>query len=414
MANTHVFETKMSDRMQISRYSTPVYSALAVFEEREKLRRGQSVTRPYLDVFEEQDYSRGTDLTIPDKTETNETLTITTAKATPFAIDDLDEVQSNFNLMAQYSDRAMRALEKAVDADFLSEVTNAASTVDDSDLGGTAGGGIALDSSNVLRVYNIVLRKLQLKDVNVIGMTDPRPNVGNIKPGGQGGYAVVNPYFNEQLLVALGGRETSDGDMVGKNGYANKYSGFDNYISTNGYWVGVLGIATQPTDGDTVTINSVTFTFKTVLGSTAGNVLIGGSADAANTNLAALINAPGTTTSNGVALSAANQKKMKRLTATTDTDANTLTLVAKGWGYIVVAETFTDLTDTWTSELAYQMFGVKGGVDMVVQKRPSVKVSDIPKQFGSYVKPHVLYGKKMFVEGANQTVQVKLNSASWA
>ena len=60
-----------------------------------------------------------------------------------------------------------------------------------------------------------------------------------------------------------------------------------------------LPFTVQPTDGDTVTINGVTFTFKTTLGATAGNVLIGGSATNARANLAALIAAPGTTTASG-------------------------------------------------------------------------------------------------------------------
>ena len=100
-------------------------------------------------------------------------------------------------------------------------------------------------------------------------------------------------------------------------------------------------MATQPADGDPITIGGVTFTFKTVLGATAGNVLIGGSADAARANLAALINAPGTTTANGVALSAANQaiiQQQLRLTATNDNTANTMTVVGIGSGALVVSE----------------------------------------------------------------------------
>lgn len=403
----------MSDRMQVTRYSTPVYSAQASFEEREKLTNGQAVTRPYVARMYEQDYTRGSDMTMQTLSETNETLTVQTAKATPFAIDDLDAVQSNFKLMSEYSAKAMRALNKAVDADYLSEVANATNTIDASDFGGTSGNGIVLDSSNVLRVFPAVIRKLKLRDVDIVGLSDPRPEAGNLKPGGSGAFANLNPYFSEQLTYALGGRETAQGDSVGMNGFVRNFSHMDCYDTTNGYWTGVLGIATQPTDGDTVTINGVTFTFKTTLGSTAGNVLIGASADAANTNLAALINAPGTTTAQGVALSAANQNLLKRITATTDTSANTLTLAASGYGYIVTSETLTAAADTWSTEISHQMFGQKGSVDMVVQKKPSVAVSDIPLQLGKYVKPHVLYGKKTFVEGADALVDVKIDSSSW-
>ena len=413
MANTTVFETKMSDRMQVTRYHVPVYMAQASFEERAKLTKGQSVTRPTVATMTEEDYTRGTDITFQDTTETNETLTVQTAKVVPFYVDDLDAFQSNFKLMNEHSDRAVRKLEQVIDADYLGEVANATSTVDASDFGGVAGAGITIDSTNVIQIFAAAKRKLKLQDVEITGMMDPRQDAGNMKPGGTSGFANLNPYITEKLTLSLAGRETVDGDRVGKNGYVSTYFGFDNYETNNGYWVGVLALATQPTDGDTVVVNGVTFTFKTTLGSDAGNVLIGGSADVARANLAALINTPGTTTANGVALSIANANKLKRMTATNDNSANTLTLAAKGYGYVVVSETLTDATDAWTSEISSQMFGQKGAVDMVLQKKAQVKVSDAEKRLGNWVKPFALYGKKTFTEGAQALVNVKINSASW-
>lgn len=413
MPNTHVFETKMSDRMQVTRYSTAVYTAQASFEERAKLVSGQSVTRPTLGRFFEQDYTRGSDLSIPSMVETNETLTVNTAKAVPFSIDDLDAVQSNFRLMSEYSSRAMRALNKAIDADYLAQVASATHTLDASDFGGSAGEGIVLDSTNILQIFPAALRKMKLSDVDIVGLNDPRPEVGNMKPMGAGAFADLNPYVSEKLTYALGARETEMGDQVGMNGFVRKYSHFDCYDTTNGYWTGVLALATQPTDGDAVVINGVTFTFKTTLGSTAGNVLIGASADTARANLEALINAPGTTTANGVALSEANQNKLKRISADDDSTANTLTVTAKGYGYIVVSETLTASADVWSSEISSQMFGQKGAVDMVLPIKPQVKVDSIPLQIGMYVKPHALFGVKTFSEGADALVNVKIDSSAW-
>jgi len=414
MANTNVFETKLSNRMQVTRYSTPVYAQQASFEEREKLKNGEAVVRPTFSRFYADTYTRGSDMTEQNYTEASETLTIGTSKAILAPVDDLDLIQHNESLMGQLSANLMAAINKDVDADYLGEVVNATSTVDASDFGGSAGAGISIDATNVLQVFPAVMRKLQLQDVDITGMTDPRPLAGNQKPGGKAGFANMNPYFLEQLTYALAGRETVGGDMMGKAGYINTYFGFDNFVTTNGLWTGVLSMATTPSDGDTVVINGVTFTFKTTLGSTAGNVLIGGSADVARANLATLINTPGTTTANGVALSTANQRLLSRMTATNDNSANTLTLVAKGYGYVVVDETFTDATDAWTKEISSQMFGQKGAVDMVLQAKPQVKTSDIPKQLGVYVKPYVLYGKKTFTEGAKALVQVKIDSSRWA
>lgn len=411
MANTHVFETKMSDRMQVTRYSTPVFAMQASFEERAKLSSGQSVTRPYVARMYEQDYTRGSDLSMQTLSETNETLSITSAKSTPFAIDDLDAIQSNFRLMDEYSGKAMRALNKAIDADYLGEVANATSSIDAGDVGGTAGQGITLDATNVLKAFAAANRKLENLDVQIQGGLDPRIDSGNMKPMGGAGFADLHPYVKEQLSYSLAGRESVDGAIVGKNGYSSSYFGFDNFVTTNGYWTATLTIATQPTDADTVTINGVVFTFKTTLGVTAGNVLIGASAATANTNLAALVNTPGTTTAQGVALSAANQLLMKRIVATAG--ATTTTFAAKGYGYVVVSETLTAAADVWSLQISHQMFGQKGAVDMVLQAKPQVKVDSIPLQIGSYVKPWVLYGKKTFVEGAAALVDVKVSSSSW-
>lgn len=413
MANTNVFETKLSKRMQVTRYSTPVFVTQASFEERATLTDGQSVVRPTFAKFYADSYTRGSDMTERGYTETSETLTVNQIPALLLRVDDFDALQHKTDSQQRVANDGIRAVNKRIDADYLAEVANATSTIDAGDVGGSSGSPITLDATNVLKVYAAALRKLQLQDVEITGMVDPRPEQGNMKPGGQAGFANCNPYFYEQFVYSLSGRETSDGDMVGKNGYMSKYFSFDNYVTTNGYWTGVFSMATQPTDGDTVVINGVTFTFKTTLGSTAGNVLIGGSADVARANLAALINTPGTTTINGVALSEDDQDKLRNMTATNDNAANTMTLAAEGYGYVVVSETLTDGTDTWTSEISHQMFGQKGATDLVMQKEVGVQISDIPKQFGKYIKPRALYGVKTFTEGANALVNVKINSASW-
>lgn len=415
MANTNVFETKMSKRMQITRYSTPVYSAQASFEERSNLQDGQSVVRPTFGRLFADTYTRGSDMTVQDYSETSETLTVNTTPALLLQADDFDAIQHKSSIVDRLASDGMRALNKHVDADYLGEVANATSSVDAADVGGTAGNGIVLDASNVLKIFPAAARKLKLLNVDVTGLTDMRPMVGNMKPMGSSAFANLNPYLSEQLTYALAGRETVGGDQTGMNGYKSSYFGFDCYDTTNGYWTGSLALATQPTDGDTVTINGVVFTFKTTLGSTAGNVLIGASADTANTNLAALINAPGTTTAEGVALTTANQRLLARMTATANTTPNTMTIVAKGYGYVVVSETLTAAADIWTAalQISNHMFGQKGAVDMVLQDAVKVAISDIPKQFGKYIKPRVLYGLKSFTEGKDALVNVKIQSSSW-
>lgn len=72
-----------------------------------------------------------------------------------------------------------------------------------------------------------------------------------------------------------------------------------------------VGLTTQPTNGQTLIFNInggiQSIQFVSVIGATAGNVLIGANLAATNTNLLSLLQAPGTTNSTQVAFSGGNQ-----------------------------------------------------------------------------------------------------------
>lgn len=419
MANTNVFETKLSKRMQVTRYSTPLFTACTSFEERATLSDGEAVVRPTFGRLYADSYTRGTDMTEQGYTETSETLTVNQIPGILLRVDDFDALQHKSDIQNRVAGDGVRAISKKIDADFLGEAASATSTVDAGDVGGTAGQGISLDTSNVLQVYSAARRKLRLLDVDISGMSDKRMARGNMKPMGGAGYAAVDPNFYEKLVLSVGGREVAEGSQVGMNGYVSKWGGFDNYETTNGLWTGVLGLATNPTDGDTIVINGVTITFVATLTGGDAEIHIASTVDITRANLAEWLNAGGAndeaeaTDTGYSAASASDQDLLRRMSATNDNTANTLTIDAEGYGYVVVSETLTDATDAWTSEISHQMFGQKGAVDLVMQKEIGVKISDIPKQHGVYVKPRALYGLKTFTEGADALVDVQIDSSSW-
>ena len=76
-------------------------------------------------------YTRGTDVTLSDKTDTAESLTINSSFVEAFYIDDLDEIQSKYSLAVRYGKDAGESLKAQVDADVLYQVINATSTVDE-------------------------------------------------------------------------------------------------------------------------------------------------------------------------------------------------------------------------------------------------------------------------------------------
>lgn len=403
MANTFSFPEVYSRMQQEVFLKTTVSTMVANTSPQGQLTSGDVFHKSYMSVNADDTpdaYVRGTDMTLRDLTDTDETLTVDKQWSFSFPVDDFDAIQNNHDAAAGYGSKYAELLMTQIDADVLYEVINANDSVTAGDVGGTAGQGISLTDSNVIDVVFAARKKLRKNNINSTNLI-----------------GVISPEFEEKLSIYYGDKATSFGDDVAQNGFYRNAGGFSLYTSNNLTGSAVLALATQPTDGDTVTIQGVTFTFKTILGSTAGNVLIGASADAARANLAALINAPSTTTANGVALSTANARKFKaRVTATNDNTANTMTVYYKGAGVLSVSETLTDATDTWTSNLIKQhcLFGVKNNcTTLVIQRRPTVQINKIPLQLGVYVLNAVLYGIKTWSDQKEQMVRVELNASTY-
>jgi hypothetical protein len=374
-----------------------VFRPQANFRLESDLKVGDTVKRVYRSATVPQDYTRGTDVTFQDLTDTAESLVVDKTPVIPFYIDDLDEIQSNFNERARYTEDTSNQMSNIINGWYTAEVVNATSVIDAADFGGTAALGATITTANIQKMFALAQKK-----------------VSRLNTWGEGNFfANLTPDVYQVLLEYLAGKESVLGDKTGENGHVGRYMGFDLYVSNGGYWTGKLAIATQPTDADTVVINGVTFTFKTTLGATAGNVLIGASAATANTNLAALVNAPGTTTAQGVALTAANQAKLYGCVATAAAAATTFTY--RGVGAPVVAETLTAAADVWDTGLniSHLMFGAKGAVDMVIQKNPTVQIEKAEARLGYKVIPYTLFGKKTFADGAVKLVDVKVNTVSY-
>jgi hypothetical protein len=290
----------------------------------------------------------------------------------------------------------------------LGEYANASSVVDDQTVNGAAGvsgNGVALDITNVQKIFSAARAKF--------GRSNTRKNL----------FSVISPDVEQVLIDYLAGKNSNLGDATSLNGHAGKYYQFDIYVSNNLTWTALLALATQPNDGDTITMAQIdrsgikvtqVFTFKTVLGVTAGNVLIGGSADVARANFAALLNAPDTTTANGVAVSAAFSNALGRnLVATNDNAADTCAIVGKGQSFLQVSTNLTASgTDGFTAalQIQHQLFGSKGATDVVIQSMPKTEIKDVPDKIGKNIIPWTLYGFKTFREGQAMLVDVKIRS----
>ena len=360
---------------------------------------GDTLNRPYRSTNAVQAYVRGTDITINDKTDTNEQLSVNRQFATGFYMDDFDKIQSNYDLISKYAQDDGILLSNQVDADVLGEYGNATSTVDDGTLGGTAGNAIALTTSNVALIVGAAKRKLRKQNIPLNDL-----------------FGAISPEFEDILIQYGAGRDTVMGDGLNKEGAIMNFYGFNLYGSNQLAGSAVLTMAVDPTNTNTVVIDGITFTAVTTIGTTAGNFLVGSDADTSRANLAALITNPTVTSANQVALSAENAKKVANTwTATNDDTANTLTVVVKGVGALTVSETLADAGDIWTAvkQVQHNLFGRKGAVTLVMQSDARVQIKDEPKKFGKNILNGVLYGVKTFADGAKQLVDVQIKSSTF-
>lgn len=363
---------------------------------------GKAIERVAYDISaaQVQDITAYVDMTSAPISDSSETLTVDQNKGIMFQLSEKEMVQAGpLNPGEVIGASLAKKVAIYVDADVLYQTVNAAYTFDTGDLttGASTGTPITLNSTTVPQMVMRLPAKLRKNNQTATNLA-----------------FVVDSYGIADMFQYLLGKNADFVNALFQNGYVNEQvAGAKVYVSENLTGEAVLALAQTPTDADTVVINGVEFTFRTTLGSTAGSVLISGSADAARANLVALINAPTTTTAFGVALSAANAlviSDASRLAATNDNTADTATLVGKGSGRLTLAGTLTNTNNTWSKNFIHAYFGKEGAIDVVIQKDVKADMRQEPKQPTTNIISRVLYGIKTFTDGTKQFLNVKISS----
>ena len=301
-----------------------------------------------------------------------------------------------YNLPSYIARDIMRVLNDRVEKHFLSNITSAKHTVDGATVGGATGSFVSFSGPTVFDVFETAETKLRTVDA---------PRTGRV--------AVLGPHQVSAIRKLKSQRESPLGDTILQNGIIGPWNGWTIVENNNLPWSGTLTIATQPTDGDTVTIAGVTLTFKTSIGSTAGNVLIGASAATARTNLLAAVQGTGTAGTDYVDLSDADDFILRnKRNVTGSISSNDINF--SGYGDVVVSSDLTATADGWSAQLHQSYFGVIGAIDLVVQINPNqIEFTRKEKGHADLWKSLLGMGSKMFSDGALTSVLVKSDASSW-
>lgn len=402
MAITASIAAYWSKRMQVIHHIKDVYRAIASFEERETMKYGDTLHKPYRTKLVAQAYTRGSDVTLSTLTSTDETLSVNISRTVSFYIDSLDEIQHSYKVLNEYADDGARLMGNLIDGDVLKEYDNATNKVDDADVNQlTSGDPFTLNVGNIDKMFGIAMRKLDQENI----AQDMR-------------FFVLSPQARAVLIERLAGKDSKLGDDVGQNGFIGRYFGFDLYLSNNLAGAARFNFNSTPSNNDTITIaagnssgvaTAITFTFVTSIGSTAGNVLVNGQSGSA-TNLAGLINAPGTTDANGVAFTGNNLNDIQtRWEASAS--GNACVVEVHGGSYLTV--TSSNAANTWDRKIQHCLAGRKGATEVVTQLSPKVDIVRDPDRMGHNVHIPALYGIRTFVEGDKMLVDVRLNSNNY-
>ena len=356
---------------------------------------GRKYHKPIMSHASTGSYTPGSDISDKDFTSSDEDLEVDTFKYASMYLDDTEKKQSGYALSGRIATDIQKQLNNLTEQAFLDLIkTDAGHTVDAGNVGGAAGSALELLASNASQVFTAAHTKLDLVDA---------PRIARV--------AVVGPHTVGILRETKAGRETGLGDSVLANGIIGPWQGWTVVQNNNLPWTATLTIATQPTDGDTVTIAGVTFTYKTALGTTAGQVLIGADAAAARQNLVYAVTGTGTVGTHYYALSSENRFILnKRALSATTAEGMAFT----GNGDIVVAETFNSGNNLWSAQVHHSWFGLRGATDLAIQMPTEVEITRVEKRFGDRIKALEGYGVKTFADGARVLIDVQIDASAWA
>lgn len=363
------------------------------------LKFGDTVVRTVLDLsaVRVRSFTNLADQTIDPLTDSEETMVINVQVGAVFPIARLEKIQAGpLNPAMTAGKEVAIKVANYLDSVILKETTNAWAVFDTGNLTTASASGvpITLSSTTVPQMVAQSYAKLFSNNVSMVGLA-----------------WVLDPFSVSQIAQFPIGKEISTENTTFKNGFTGNLFGAEVYTSNNLTGEATLLSAGVFSDADTVTIGGVVFTMKTVLGAIPGNVLIGANAAASITNLAALINTPGTTTAQGVALSAPDQitiTDVLGLTATA-TSATVLTIVGRGSSRLTLSEAAANWS--WSTNFVHAFYGMKGGIDVAIQDQPTVEMRDEAKQLTTNIFNNVVAAVKTFTDGRQKFLDVKIANA---
>lgn len=347
---------------------------------------GYKAHRPILSHPQVGTYTPHSDISFDQKSATKQTLTVDTFEYAAEDIDITEKSQTPYDLLQHSLNSIRKGLMNRVEQKFLSQISSANHAI--------SGAPVTVASSNILDILEEAEGKLGAFDA---------PYETAMRA------IVFGPRTVAKLRRAKGERETNLGDSVLANGVVGPWQGWTVVQNNNLPWSATLTIDTNPTEGDTVTISGVVFTFK-ASPVNAGDVDIGNDAAASRANLEKAVEGGSGAGTDYIELSNRDKFILRRKRKVTCSSAEAMAFV--GFGDISVSETFTAATNVWSAQQQTSVFMIRGAIDLVTQFM-DLKIGDKEKGFADLPKGIIGVGAQMFEDGADLAVSLTQDASGF-
>lgn len=322
------------------------------------------------------DGAAATAYSVTDFTLGDDTMSVTRRAGAAEHVDNIEQLQTRYDLAMDRFARHSFLTKDKIDQYMLALPVAAGASVQDIDAGYMSSGvsngtPIASSNSNVDDTANAIVERLGI----VNGAMD------------RGLFWAVSPFELTDISGFAQNHGFNVADAAIKNGFVEStpFAGLEIYVTNNLTHTQVLGLATNVTADDTITINGVVFTAKAIPAN-PGEFDIGASADATRAIIANAINGSATGQNSATGyfeVSAADRLKLSQLqiSAVNDDSANTLTVTARPSSMAKWCRSATLIIGKTTKGRAVFNPFVERVVDWLIEQYDPPKQAIDPEQF---------------------------------
>lgn len=426
--NTITIKQVYSNEYQISHYTRTTFRAFATERFGKMLQQGDTFHYSYTNDFLANDMGGDGSYATQPIVDTDQTGVVNLKKEVSFQIPKWQTLQFNTPVVRKRARKAANRMWLTVDADTMGQLAqNAGTALDAQYFGGAAGQPILPSVGNILALFTTAREVLESQNIDYVPATgDPEMDMESMDLSLA---AAISPRAYNMIQQFVAGKNSNLGDKATMKSFRGHFQEFNLYVSNNLPWETWVNISVNPTNTDTIVIGGLTFTFVSAVGSTAGNVLIAGSAALTLANLVALLNAPYTTTAQGVGFVQANltfaqqyllmnaggttpQLVATQITAAgvASSSGTTLKVYVIGQSVVTISTVFTSATNVVNFRQQHCLFGTTRSIDLLIQRRPNLDEQPVS---GKVARDYInwnLWGRKVFQEQVPQMIDVRLDT----